>query len=135
VHTQIRLAHRQGLLSGPRLSPVQHYAGLVLDAIEQIAEIKRNDRELRLALVSSGMVKDIGLLFDELKSESTEEAEDVEESTDFEGNPIHVVYDFSHAEKDLTPEEVEREVAMMLAQSASGNTSLDDVLPDYGEWV
>jgi hypothetical protein len=24
---------------------------------------------------------------------------------------------------------------MMLAQSASGNTSLDDVLPDYGEWV
>jgi hypothetical protein len=123
------------LLSGPRLSPVQHYAGLVLDAIEQIAEIKRNDRELRLALVSSGMVEDIGLLFDELKSESTEEVEDVEESTDLEGNPIHVVYDFSHAEKDLTPEEVEREVAMMLAQSASGNTSLDDVLPDYGEWV
>lgn len=130
MHSQLRLAERQGLLQGPYLSPVQHLAAAILDAIERIEKSKSDDRALRLALVANGNY-DPEQLFDELKQVETDDSAEIDDGTTMEGEAVATKYDFSHAEPHGSQAEVEREIAALLAEAASqGSGNLDDELPD-----
>jgi hypothetical protein len=101
---------------------------VVLDIVARIDKIKRDDRELRFAMLASGLFNENPeVLFDELQSE-----EDFDSDEDPDDKYDTVKYDFSHAEESLTPEEVEREIQSMLAAASSGVNSLSDGINE--EW-
>ena len=108
------------------------YASVVLDAIEVLDRFKRDDRQLRLAMLAGGLFSDPADLFDELRNIKHDDDE-IDEAVDSEGNPIATRWDFSNAELNRTQAEVEEEIAMMLAAASSGVATLDE--PTYGEWI
>ena len=109
---------------------MQFYALSVLDLLDRIRQIDRNDRELRLAMLASGRY-DADILFDELKVVVDDDAADLPDEADAEGNPVATKYDFSNATYD--PKAVEEEIREMLARAAQAETSFDDVT--YEDWV
>lgn len=133
VHTQIRLARRQGLLNGPRVSPIQSYASIVLDTIEMRDKALQQDRELRLALLASGQVdrEDWGNLFTEL-SDIVVEDDDAADIDD-EEEDVSTRWDFSNAELNRSQEQVEAEIRAMLASASSGSVSFE--APTYEGWL
>src|SRR3954471_15556483 len=114
----MRLAERQGLLRGPRLSPVQHRALTILDVVDYVEDLKRKDRELRIGLLHSVWEPDPEKLFEELQDVETDDAADIPESTDLHGEAIAVKYDFSNVDHVPTQEEVEEQIRRMLAQAS-----------------
>jgi hypothetical protein len=110
---------------------VQFYALSVLDLLERIKEINDDDRQLRLAMISSGNY-DADALFPEVFAKVVDDDDaELPAEVDSEGNPIATRYDFSNATYD--PKAVEEEIAGMLARAAQAEASLD--MPQYDEWV
>jgi len=106
---------------------------VILDSVERIESILRDDRELRLAMLSTGNIEPEAL-FDEFKQFETDEDE-IDDGVDEDGNAVSTRYDFSNVELEKTPEEVEREIAQMLASAASGKVTFDDDHNYDGQWL
>lgn len=52
----LRLAERQGLLAGRRLSPVQHYGGRLLNEVADIQARKNTTEQIKMAAVAGGFL-------------------------------------------------------------------------------
>jgi hypothetical protein len=116
VDTQIRLAERQGLLTGRGLSPVAVkaiYLRLMQDTHD---EVEHQDRSLRQAMLGSGHYEFTDLFPDMATEADSDEAiaADLEKGED-------TLLDFSQAEYD--PEEAAREVEELLSQMSSGTVT------------
>jgi hypothetical protein len=133
VHTQIRLADKQGLLAGPKISLIHFYCNVLLDIHQRLEKARRDDREIRLAFMASGTITDPAILFEEFADYEDDDTAEIDDGSDANGNPIVVRYDFSHAELKRTQAEVEAEIAEMLAAAASGTASFEQ--PQYDDWV
>jgi hypothetical protein len=110
---------------------VQYYALSVLQLLDKVTQIDEQDRQLRLAMLSSGKY-DADVLFPEIfaKVETDDNAE-LPAEVDSHGEPISTKYDFSNAQFD--PKKVEEEIAEMMARAAIADASLDDI--HYDDWV
>lgn len=121
------------MLTGPKLNPVQFQANVLLDKIAVLESDWQRDRALRLALVASGRIADPADIFEEFAEIVDDDAAEIDEGTDQEGNPVSTKWDYSKATTDKTPEEIEEEIRQMLALAAEGSASFDEM--DYGDWV
>jgi hypothetical protein len=88
---------------------------------------KRDDRELRLALFSSGKFDDPSVLFDEFKEVTEDDSAEIPDEEDA------VKWDFSTAQLDHSQAEVEREIAEMLAAASTGTNSFEQ--PTFSDWI
>jgi hypothetical protein len=120
------------LLTGPDVSPIQHYALSIFDVLDVIEKHENKDRELRLALIAGGLA-DPEDLFPELKKVITDDEAEIDEGSDMQGNAIATKYDFSHAELNRSQAEVEDEVRKMLEMAASGEATFDS--SEYEDWI
>jgi hypothetical protein len=102
----------------------------MMNAIERIAKAKDENRQLRLALVSSGKFDEFEL-FPELKPTVDDDTAELPEESDADGEPIATKYDFSNASFD--PKQVEEDVREMLARAAQGSANFE--APTYTDWV
>lgn len=107
---------------------------MVLDTIEIRERYKREDRELRLALLTRpDLVEDPADLFDELREIITDDDAEIDDGSDADGNPISTKYVFDNAVVDRSQAEVEEEIARMLAAASTGSTNFEETT--FGEWM
>jgi hypothetical protein len=123
VHTQIRLAQRQGLLTGVELSPVQTHAVFLLDLAEQVEKSKAEDRSIRQSLLHLGVP--FLQLFPEY-GDGEAPAPDVDEGEldaviDGDG-PVRYVA----PEEEITEERMNELLAQLMDDNASGSVSAAD---------
>lgn len=101
-------------------------AGQILDSMASIETAKLRERELRLALASRTDL-DYEALFPEEFGQVVEDDEaEIEEGTDLEGNATPTKYVYT-GEYVPTPEEVERDIAEMMARASTGEASFEDI--------
>lgn len=120
MHTQIRLARAQGLLTGD-VSPVQAHALFLLDLIEQIRDAEREDRALRQSLLATGVP--FARLFPEYvvedAAEETEVGEDELEETLAGTGPVHYVA----PEGAMSEERMNELLGQLASEHTSGSLS------------
>jgi hypothetical protein len=131
LKTHLRLAERQGLLTGRHISPVQAFGLVILNHLDEIAEAKDDIEAFKLSLVANGQFDHKGL-FPEFFPPETVEIDDKEAS-----NP-EAQYDYSEVSWKSGSEakdEFERVMAA-LQKSASGAVRGDQLSTraTWGEW-
>ena len=106
MRAQIRLADRQGLLSGRHLSSLQ-LSEIYYREIEDQAERRdRDQQEFKYALLSTGHVSFSDLFPDMISALENDDFDVVDDGA--------VIYKFAD-QPELTPEEIERELAELMA--------------------
>lgn len=118
MHTQIRLAERQGLLTGRGLGPVQVKAVYLCELLSLQERGKNADRALRQAMLATGKYE-FSDLFPELFEASSED--EIDYALHHVGNEgtMAVEYVLDPGE-DFDPAEAERELMELMAAAASG---------------
>jgi hypothetical protein len=119
VKTQIRLAERQGLLTGTELSPVQVKAVFLNELLALIVSSQRSERELREALLSTGRFEFTDLFPEYAPKEDSAEA--IERDLTSE-EPITYVFQ-APGDPGFDPEEAQRLLDSLLHDSTSGSVS------------
>jgi hypothetical protein len=106
VWTQIRLADRQGLLSGRGLSTVQVTAVYICELFDQRQDILTRADEFKYALLGAAGHIPVEALFPELFTET-------DDSADLPSDEDKVTYRFE--DHSMSEEEMERELAQLMA--------------------
>ena len=123
VHTQIRLAQRQGLLTGVELSPVQTHAVFLLDLAEQVEKSKLEDRSIRRSLLHLG-VPFLQLFPEYGDGQAPEPDVDEDELDEVIGGDGPVRY--VAPDEEMTSERMDELLAQLMNDNASGSVSAAD---------
>jgi hypothetical protein len=130
VSTQIRLAERQGLLTGPNLGSVQVKAVSLCELMDRVDKTRQSETDLKQAMLTTGRF-DFTDLFPEYAGAVTEE-EDEEEALDadlYGGEPITYVFP-APDDESFDPDEAQRLLDELLGNASSGTVTgadLDDL--------
>ena len=120
VKTQIRLAERQGLLTGRELSPVQVKAVLLCQMMQTVKEYKREDVDLKAALLATGRYEFTDL-FPEYGSKKMETEADIEDAL---SSDDAVSYIFpGPGDPAFDPIEAQRLFDRLLGENSSGTVN------------
>jgi hypothetical protein len=126
VDTQIRLAERQGLLTGRDLSPVQVKSVFLCHMMQAVKEYKREDVDLKAALLATGRYEFADLFPEYGKKKMSTEA-DIEEAL---SSDAAVSYVFpGPGDPAFDPAEAQRLFDQLLTDNSFGTvngTELDD---------
>ena len=118
--TQIRLAERQGLLTGHELSPVQVKCVLLCQMIQTVKEYKREDTDLKAALLATGRFEFTDL-FPEYGKTKLETEADIEETL---SSDEAVSYIFpGPGDPAFDPAEAQRLFDRLLGENSSGTVN------------
>lgn len=125
VKTQIRLAERQGLLTGTALSPVQVKAVFLRELVDTADRAIAEDRSVRKALITTGKY-DYDTLFPEYAITPDEDPVDtLNPDLDSSDGTIYVFEEM--ASPDFDRDEAQRLLNELVSGSSSGSVSAADM--------
>jgi hypothetical protein len=129
VTTQIRLAERQGLLTGRDLGPVQVKAVLLCQMLDTVRAYQREDADLKAALLATGRFEFTDLFPEYASNPQKESTEaEIEEALSSDGAVSYVFP--GPGDPNFDPEEAQRMFDELIAGNSSGTVNgadLDDL--------
>jgi hypothetical protein len=140
LKAELRLAERQGILRGYRLSPVQSQALQILNLLDEIDKFRRQYDLFRAALTANGNYEPKGLWTEFSKLFQDQPTEEVREETagPANGDPDNIKFDYSAVEW-RTPSEAREEYEDLMKKVAALSTGALNgnqvkTFPGQGEW-
>jgi hypothetical protein len=130
VHTQIRLAERQGLLVGRELGPVQVKAVFLCEMLELVTANKLHDQQFRQTLYATGRFEYADLFPERTPSEESAQAIDADLDSE---EQVRYIFPQPGTPGAIGPEEAERLLRELVGESSSGTVSAAEIgVLDWG---